>query len=55
MPTDWTPTQWRTPESENNVRVRFRNGEVSKHTHRPDQLNWRDRNYDFDIIEWREE
>lgn len=51
----WQETQWHPPRAESPVRVRFRCGDVSKHTYRPDQLNWRDRKYDFDITHWKEE
>ena len=52
---DWHPTNWKPPRTESNVRVRFRNGETSKHTYPPKSLNWSDRNWDFDVTHWREE
>lgn len=54
MQTDWQPTNWKTPRTER-VRVKFRNGETSKHTYPPKSLNWSDRNWDFDIAFWKEE
>ena len=51
---DWHRNNGGPPRAEN-VRVLFRNGQVSKHTYRPDQLNWRDRGWDFDVTHYREE
>jgi len=48
----WHPTNWRPPQADK-VRVRFRNGQVSKHTYSAKQLNWQDRGEPFDIIAWR--
>lgn len=54
MTNDLIATDWRPPIADN-VRVMFRNGDVSKWTYRPEQLNWRDRGWDFDITHWKEE
>jgi len=52
--TKWHPTQWKPPRTgEKQLRVIFRNGEVSKHTYSAKQLNWQDRGEPFDIIELR--
>jgi hypothetical protein len=53
MTDDLIATSWRPPKADN-VRVKFRNGQISKHTYRPDQLNWSNRNYDFDITHWKD-
>lgn len=45
----WHPTRWRKPRTTKRLRVRFRNGEVSKWTYTADQLDWRDRGEPFDI------
>ena len=55
MQTDWQPTNWKPPRTDALVRVKFRNGETSKHTYPPKSLNWSDRNWDFDIAFWKEE
>lgn len=49
----WHPTKWRPPRTDRKIRVRFRNGEVSKHTYSAKQLVWDDRGEPFDIIEVR--
>ena len=50
----WHETKGRTPKTgERQLRVLFRNGEVSKHTYSAKQLNWNDRGEPFDIIELR--
>lgn len=55
MPTEWTPTTWRPPRTEKQLRLRFRDGSVSKFTYTAKQINWSDRGRDFDVIEYREE
>lgn len=50
----WQPTNWKPPRCER-VRVKFRNGETSKHTYPPKSLNWSDRKWDFDVTHYREE
>lgn len=32
------------------MRVKFRNGQISDHTYTAKQLNWSDRDYDWDIV-----
>lgn len=52
----WTPTKWRPPRTgETPLRVMFRNGRISDHTYTAKQLNWSDRDYDFDIVAVRRE
>lgn len=47
-----TPTNYRKPKTgERLLRVRFRNGMVSRHEYTADQLVWKDRGWDFDITE----
>lgn len=50
-----TPTNWRPPRTDNPVRVRFRDGTVSKNALPAGKWNWSDRDYAFDILEWKEE
>jgi hypothetical protein len=46
-----TPTNGRTPRTgERQLRVRFANGLVSRHTYTAAQLVWKQRGWDFDII-----
>lgn len=46
----WAPTQWKPPRTgERKLRVKFRNGQVSKHTYSAKQLVWQDRGEPFDI------
>lgn len=46
----WRPTHYRTPRTgERKLRVKFRNGEVSKWTYRAKDLVWSDRGEPFDI------
>lgn len=47
----WHPTKWRKPRTTRKLRVRFRNGDDSKHSYSADQLNWSDRGEPFDIVE----
>ena len=48
----WTPnTGFRPDTGDKKLRVKFRNGQVSKHTYSAKQLNWQDRGEPFDIIE----
>lgn len=53
--TEFQPTNWKTPHTDALVRVKFRNGETSKHAYPPKSLNWSDRNWDFDIAFWKED
>jgi hypothetical protein len=48
----WHPTNWRPPQADK-VRLKFRNGETSKHLYSPKQINWSDRGWDFDVVKWR--
>jgi hypothetical protein len=49
---DWTPTEWRRPRTgETPLRVKFRDGEVSKEALPAAKWNWEDRDYAFDIVE----
>jgi hypothetical protein len=41
------------PKVDGEIRARFRNGETSKWTYTPRQLDWRDRGEPFDIIAWQ--
>jgi len=46
-----TPTNFRKPKTgERLLRVKFRNGLESRWTYRADQLVWKDRGWDFDIV-----
>jgi hypothetical protein len=46
-----TPTKFRKPKTgERLLRVQFRNGQVSRFSYRADQLVWKDRGWDFDIV-----
>jgi hypothetical protein len=46
-----TPTQGRKPKTgEHLLRVKFRCGQVSRHEYKADQLIWKDRGWDFDIV-----
>lgn len=53
MPTDWHSTRWRKPRTTKRLRVRFRNGDVSRWTYTAEQLDWRDRGEPFDITHLR--
>ena len=53
MQADWAPTNWRPPRTDRQLRVRFHNGEVSKHSYTAKQLRWTDTGSPFDIIEVR--
>lgn len=47
LPPGFTPTQWREPKTgDKQLRVVFRNGQVSKHTYTARQLVWDDRSAD---------
>ena len=47
----WHETKGRTPKTgEKQLRVIFRNGEVSKHTYSAKQLRWTDTGSPFDIV-----
>ena len=47
-----TPTNFRKPKTgERKLRVRFRNGQLSRFEYRADQLRWTDNGSDWDIIE----
>lgn len=46
-----TPTKWRAPRTgDKQLRVTFRNGEISKWTYRAKDLVWEDRGEPFDVI-----
>jgi hypothetical protein len=46
-----TPTNFRKPRTgERKLRVRFRNGQVSRWTYRADQMRWTDTGDDYDIV-----
>ena len=46
-----TPNKWRRPKTGDRLlRVQFRNGLVSRHEYRADQLVWDNRGWDFDIV-----
>jgi hypothetical protein len=49
----WHPTNWRPPETDKDLRLKFRNGETSKYTYTARQIRWTDTASDFDVIEWR--
>ncbi|HMO74060.1 MAG TPA: hypothetical protein PKD48_01820 [Sphingopyxis sp.] len=49
----WHPTNYRKPRTSRKLRVRFRNGDESKHSYAPDHLRWSDTGSDFDVIEAR--
>jgi hypothetical protein len=47
-----SPTNGRRPKTgERLLRVKFRNGHISIHAYRADQLRWDHRGSDWDIIE----
>lgn len=51
-----TPTNWKPPPTgEKRLRLKFRNGQISKETYTARQIIWADRDWDFDVIAWREE
>lgn len=50
----WHPTTYRSPETGKPVRVKFRNGQISRDALPAAKWNWSDRKYDFDIVEWEE-
>ena len=45
-----TPTNFRKPRTEALLRVKFRCGLVSRHEYSVDQLVWKDRGQEFDIV-----
>ena len=50
----WASTNGRTPRTgERQLRVKFRNGETSKHTYTAKQLRWDHNGTDFDITHVR--
>lgn len=52
----WHATKWRPPQTgETPLRVRYRDGSVSKQALPAAKWNWRDRAYDFDVVEWKED
>ena len=52
----WKPTTWRPPRTgDTPLRVRFRNGDQSKDALPAAKWNWADRQYDWDIVFWKEE
>lgn len=48
-----TPTNWKPPRTDKDIRVKFRNGETSKYAYQPRQLRWTDTGSDFDVTHWR--
>lgn len=51
-----TPTNWRPPRTgDRPLRVKFRNGDLSKEALPAAKWNWSDRDYDYDITHWKEE
>lgn len=51
-----TPTNWRPPRTgDAPLRVRFRNGDLSKDALPASKWTWADRDYAFDITHWKEE
>jgi len=52
----WHPTNHRPPRTgDTPLRVKFRNGIVSKEALPASKWNWSDRDYDWDIAHWKEE
>jgi hypothetical protein len=50
----WVETNFRKPRTgDKPLRVMWRNGEESKHSYTADQLVWKDRGWDFDILKVR--
>jgi len=50
----WHPTQWRPPRTgERKLRVKFRNGDISRDALPAAKWNWSDRDYAFDIVEFQ--
>lgn len=49
-------TNYKTPHTgERQLRLKFRNGDLSKHTYRASQIRWTDTGTDFDVTHYREE
>lgn len=51
----WHPTRWVKPRTKKPLRVKFRNGIISKEALTADKWVWDDRDYDWDVVELKME